>query len=39
MSTNFGTDGDRGKDVVGLDVDLVVGKGAEWGDEMWGGGI
>jgi len=32
----FGTDVDRGKGAVGVDVDGVVGVGAEGGDEIWG---
>jgi len=36
---NFGADGDGWKDIVGPDMDLVVGKGVEGGDEVWGGGI
>jgi len=32
----FGTDVDRGKGAVGVDVNRVVGVGAEGGDEIWG---
>jgi len=36
----FGTDVDQGKGAVGVDVDRVVGVGAEGGDEIWGcGGV
>jgi len=36
----FGTDVDRGKSTVGVDVNGVVGIGAEGGDEIWGcGGV
>jgi len=32
----FGTDVDRGESAVGVDVDGVMGIGAEGGDEVWG---
>jgi len=32
----FGTDVDRGESAVGVDVDGVVGVGAEGSDEVWG---
>ena len=32
----FGTDVDRGKGAVRMDLDGVVGVGAEGGDEVWG---
>jgi len=32
----FGTDVDRGEGAVGVDVDGVVGVGAEWGDKVGG---
>jgi len=32
----FGTNVDRGKGAVGVDVDGVVGVGAEGSDEVWG---
>ena len=32
----FGTDVDRGKSTVGVDVDGVVGISTEGGDEIWG---
>jgi len=36
----FGTDVDRGKGAVGVDVDGVMGVGAEGGDKVWGcGGV
>jgi len=36
----FGTDVDRGKGAIRVDVDGVVGVGAEGGDEIWGcGGV
>ena len=34
----FGTDVDRGEGAVRVDVDGVVGIGAEGGDEVWGCG-
>jgi len=34
----FGTDVDQGESTVGVDVDGVVGVGAEGGDEVWGCG-
>jgi len=36
----FGTDVDRGEGAVGVDVDGVVGVGAEGDDKVWGcGGV
>jgi len=36
----FGTDVDRGKGTVGVNMDGVVGIGVEGGDEEWGcGGV
>jgi len=32
----FGTDVDRGESAIGVDVDRVMGIGAEGGDEVWG---
>jgi len=32
----FGTNVDRGEGAVGVDVDRVMGVGAEGGDEVWG---
>jgi len=32
----FGTNVDRGKGAVGVDMDGVMGVGAEGGDEIWG---
>jgi len=32
----FGTNVDQGKGAVGVNVDGVVGVGAEGGDEVWG---
>ena len=32
----FGTDVDQGKGAVGVDVDRVMGVGAEGGDKVWG---
>jgi len=32
----FGTDVDRGEGAVGVDVNGVMGVGAEGGDEIWG---
>ena len=40
MLAYFGTDVDRGKGAVRVDMDGVVGIGAERGDEeRWGGGV
>ena len=40
MLAHFGTDVDQGKGTVGVDMDRVVGIGAEGGDKEWGcGGI
>jgi len=40
MFAYFGTDVDRGESAVGVDVDGVMGVGAEGGDEVWGcGGV
>jgi len=37
--TNFGTDGDGRKGVVGPDVDLVISEGTEGCDEMRRGSV
>ena len=40
MLAYFGADVDWGKGAVGVDVDRVMGVGAEGGDEVWGcGGV
>ena len=40
MLAYFGTDVDRGKGAVRMDVDGMMGIGAEGGDEVWGcGGV
>ena len=36
MFAYFGTDVDRGEGAIGVDMDGVVGVGAEGGDEVWG---
>ena len=36
MLAYFGADVDQGKGAVGVDVDRVMGVGAEGGDEVWG---
>ena len=36
MFAYFGTDVDRGKGAVGVDVNGVMGVGAERGDKVWG---
>ena len=36
MLAYFGTDVDRGEGAVGVDVDGVMGVGAEGSDEVWG---
>ena len=36
MFAYFGTDVDRGESAVGVDVDGVMGVGAEGSDEVWG---